>query len=182
MNEIVKRNCACELGYDKGALKKTIENNIFTIFGNLNQKNSIVIRYHGILTEHNTENTTTFNMFYYFDGLENDKKTIKLQKCTKCLGECYCATIALNDYHYINFGFFDENNNHEPAINNSFKLDIATDPISSIMQRYGFEQNTNLPTNIEDKENLFENILMSIKDFFKKLLKKQILNKKVNLL
>ncbi len=38
MNEFVKFECACKLGYDKGALKKTIENNIFTIFRKLKPK------------------------------------------------------------------------------------------------------------------------------------------------
>lgn len=32
MNEFVKFQCACDTGYDNGAIKKTIENNIFTIF------------------------------------------------------------------------------------------------------------------------------------------------------
>lgn len=174
MNEFVKFECACDQGYDKGALKKTIENNIFTVFGNLNQKNSIVIRYHGQLTENDGENSTSFNMFYFFDGLENDKKIIKLQKCTKCIGDCYCATIDLDINHSLNFGFFDENNNYELNGNDAFKLEIAPDPISNIMQRYGFEQNANLPTCEENKDKIFvfENILNVIKDFFSNLFKK----------
>lgn len=174
MNEFVKFECACEAGYDKGALKKTIENNIFTIFGNLNQKNSIVIRYHGKLTEKDNDNSTAFNIFYYFDEAENDKKTIKLCKCTKCIGECYCVTIDLDMNHFLHFGFFDENNKYELNNNNAFKLEIAPDPISNIMQRYGFEQNTNLPTCNENKDKIFvfENILNSIKLFLVNLLKK----------
>ena len=38
MNEFVKFECACDLGYNKGALKKTIENNIFTIFRKFKSK------------------------------------------------------------------------------------------------------------------------------------------------
>ncbi len=174
MNEFVKFQCACDVGYDKGVLKKTIENNLFTIFGNLNQKNSIVIRYHGILTENNTNNSTTFNMFYYFDNAEYDKKTIQLQKCSKCDGDCYCATIDLDMNHTLNFGFFDNNNNYEQNGNYTFKLEITPDPISNIMQRYGFEQNTNLPTYEKNKDKMFvlQNILANIKDFFNKLLNK----------
>lgn len=167
MNEFVKFECACDTGYDKGALKKTIENNIFTIFGNLNQKNSIVIRYHGILTENESNNSTEYNMFYFFDNTENDKKIIKLQKCTKCAGDCYCGTIDLDMNHSFNFGFFDNNNKYELNGNSAFKLEIAPDPISNLMQRYGFEQNTNLPIceQSKDKIFLFKNILNSIKDF-----------------
>lgn len=173
MNEFVKTECACVLGYDKGALKKTLENNIFTIFGNVYQKNSIVIRYHGMLTENDGIASTTFSMFYFFDNAENDKKIIQLQKCTKCAGECYCATIDLDSYHSLNFGFFDSNNKQEINLDKPFKLEIIPDPISNIMQRYGFEQNNNLPTleNKTDKIFAFKNIIDNIKNFFNSLLR-----------
>ena len=168
MNEFVNFECACKLGYDKGALKKTIENNIFTVFGNLNQKNSIVIRYHGALTENDDNNSTAFSMFYFFDNAENDKKIIKLQKCTKCIGDCYCATIDLGINHSLNFGFFDEQGKYELNKDKAFKLEIAPDPISNLMQRYGFEQNVNLPTYEQEKDKIFtgQNILRIIKSFF----------------
>lgn len=173
MSEFGKFECACDLGYDKGALKKTIENNIFTIFGNLNQKNSIVIRYHGQLTENDTNNSTEFSMFYYFDDHENDKKIVKLHKCCKCIGDCYCATIDLNTNHSFCFGFLDSNNNSEINGNKAFELNIAPDPISNIMQRYGFEQNINLPTCEINKETafFFQNILAAIKGFFSTIFK-----------
>ena len=174
MNEFVKFECACDIGYDKGVLKKTIENNIFTIFGNINQKNSIVIRYHGILTESSDNNLSEINMFYFFDNASNEKNIIKLQKCSKCNGDCYCATIDLDIHHSLNFGFFDENNKYELNNDVAFKLDIAPDPISNLMYRYGFEQNTNLPTCDENKDKIFvfKNILNNIKDFFSTLFKK----------
>lgn len=173
MNEFVNFECACNLGYDKGALKKTIENNIFSIFGNLNQKNSIVIRYHGQLTEKDDINSTEFSMFYFFDNLENDKKTVKLHRCSKCAGDCYCITIDLDMHHTLNFGFLDNNGNYELNNGTEFKLNILPDPISNIMQRYGFEQNTALPTFEKKRDTIstFENLLNSIKLFFKNCFK-----------
>ena len=177
MNENVKFDCSCSIGYDKGALKKTLENNIFTIFGNLNQKNCIIIRYHGLLTENISNNSTTFNMFYYFDNLQNDKKQISLGKCQKCVGEHFCAAIDLENHTSIHFGF--TNNNGEYELNNDlpFKLDIAPDPISEFMNRHGFEENTNLPVIETEKETLFifENILNKIKNFFNNIFKKDII-------
>lgn len=174
MNEFVNFECACNVGYDKGALKKTIENNIFSVFGNLNQKNSIVIRYHGPLTEIEDNNSTEFSMFYYFDNLENNKKSIKLHKCTKCTGDCYCATIDLDMCHSLNFGFLDSNGNFELKNDiTSFQLNILPDPISNIMQRYGFEQNSALPA-LEKKSNTifsFGNIFNNIKLFLKNCFK-----------
>ena len=53
-----------------------------------------------------------------------------------------------------------------------FKLEIHPDPIADIMQRYGFELNTNLPTCEQNTDKLynFKNILNSIKLFFSNLL------------
>jgi len=172
MCENVKTKCACDIGYDKGVLKKTLENNIFTIFGNLSQKSSIVIRYHGILTENNDKK---FNMFYYFDSMESNKKTVPLDRCTKSIGECYCAVIDLENYNNLHFGFMDENENYDINSNKAFELPISVDPIANLMQRYGFEKNKNLPT-CEPKEqptlNNFKNIIESIKSFFYNILGK----------
>lgn len=174
MNEFVQFECACDLGYDKGVLKKTIENNIFTIFGNLNQKNSIVIRYHGILTENYDENLIEFNMFYFFGNTQNDKKVVKLKKCAKCSGQCYCATIDLGMNTSLNFGFFDQYNNYEQNSDKPFKLEIAPDPISNLMQKYGFEQNVNLPVIEKEQDNsfIFKTFLNSITRLFNRLFAK----------
>ena len=172
MSENVKFECACDIGYDKGVLKKTLENNIFTLFGNLNQNNSIVIRYHGLLTADENDNSTTFYMFYYFDNHENDKKIIKLEKCHKCTGDCYCTTLDLDINHTLHFGFFDNNNNYEQPNNSTFKLEITPDPISNIMQRYGFEQNVNLPTIEENNSKIYvlKGIINKVKAFFSNII------------
>ena len=169
MNKFVKLECACDIGYDKGALKKTIENNIFTIFGNITQNSSIVIRYHGVLTDNHEKQ---FNIYYYFDTPDNTKTYIALKKCAKCSGECYCANIDLDCHSKLYFGFTDENNNIDNNVKKDFELSISPDPISNIMQRYGFEENPNLPI-CEDKTecvNKFKKILIGIQNIFKKLL------------
>ena len=173
MCENVNLKCACDEGYDKGVLKKTIENNIFTIYGHLNQKNTIVVRYHGELTNNELNETKEFNIFYYFDNMKQNTKTIKLQKCTKCIGECYCCTLDLDSYRSLHFGFFDNYGNYELSCNTIITLDIAPDPISSLMQRYGFEENTNLPTYEKNNDNLFafKSIFNSIKLFFNNIFK-----------
>ena len=144
MCEIEKTSCSCDMGYDKGVLKKTIENNIFTIFGNITQGNSIVIRYHGILTE--KEDIASINLFYCFDSELNEKKEILLNKCIKSLGTCYCATIDLDTQHSkLFFGFKDAKGNIDQNQNNLFELKIMEDPITNIMMRYGLDDNKNLP-------------------------------------
>ena len=156
----------------KAHLKRQ-QKTIFLLYsGNINQGNSIVIRYHGILAENTVSNSTQFNIFYYFDKSENDKKTLKLQKCTKCDGQCYCATIDLDMFHSLHFGFYNENFEYELGKETPFTLDISPDPITDIMQRYGFEQNKNLPTYsaTTDEINVFKEIVNKIKSFFNKVL------------
>ena len=166
MCENVKQPCSCDEGYDKGVLKKTIENNIFTIFGNLSWDNSIVIRYHGILQE--KDNSLPIRCFYTFDIKTNPQKEMALTKCTKSIGECYCLTIDLEKHSKIFFGFKDANNSVEQNGNEMFELNILKDPISDIMQRYGFEQNKNLPVCNKNRDKCFS----FLKAFFKKIFEK----------
>lgn len=173
MCENVKLSCSCDIGYDKGVLKKTIENSIFTIFGNVYQENSIVIRYHGYLTDN--ENAQNFNLSYCFDNQASDKKTISLTKCTKCDGECFCSVIDLDKHTKLYFSFEDDKKNIDKNGDKMFELNIIKDPISSIMQRYGFEKNENLPVKkqIEDKKiNCLQNLLDNIKYFLCNLIVK----------
>ena len=125
-----------------------------------------------MLTENIASDSTQFNMFYYFDQAENDKKIMQLQKCTKCDGECYCAAIDLDIFHSLHFGFFNENAEYELDKETPFTLEIAPDTITNIMQRYGFEQNINLPTyeNNNSKINVFKGILDKFKSFFNRVL------------
>ena len=166
MNENVKLSCACDEGCSKGALRKTIENSIFTIFGNLVENNTIVVRYHGHLTDDSKDNT--FHIFFYFD-FEEKKEELQLTRCSKCAGECYCTLIDLNNYSKIRFGFMDSHGNIEQNNDKLFELDIIKDPISKIMQRYGFEENTKLPLVSDEchkETGLFKTIIKHILSFF----------------
>ena len=170
MCENVNLKCACDEGYDKGVLKKTIENNVFTIFGNIQQNSSIVVRYHGILLE-TLNQEDTLNIFYYFDSNIQTKKNVKLQKCTKCIGENYCVTINLENFTKLHFGFESTNNMCDINQNKPYELEISPDPISNIMQRYGFEKNASLPVLEEEKTTIlqsFKRILNNIKYLLKR--------------
>ena len=170
MCENVKLSCSCDEGYDKGVLKKSLENNIFTVFGNLTEENSIVIRYHGLLTEN--ENNSEFKINYCFDTPENEKKSITLTKCTKCTGINYCTTIDLEKHTKIYFKFADSNGLYEQNGNKLFELEIKKDPISSIMQRYGFEENNHLPISQETsykKLNCIKSIFEFVRSIFSKV-------------
>lgn len=172
MNENVNITCICKLGFDKGAIKKTIENNIFTIYGNLIKENSIVIRYHGILSDNIEQNNYTNNLqiSYFFDNDESTKNSVTLARCTECIGQNYCAIIDLEKHNNISFEFIDKNTNKKDG-EQPFKLDIIKDPVKDLMHRYGFEENTELPAILPNK-NKFYSILSNLQLFFKNIFTK----------
>ena len=175
MCENVKLSCACDQGYSKGVLKKTLENNIFSIFGNITKNNSIVIRYHGELTT-NVDQNSVFDIAYFFDSNDQDIQTVPLYKCTKCIGDSYCVTIDLEKFSNLHFCFKDEKNNYEKNQDKMFCLNIAEDPIESIMQRYGFEKNENLPVSTittYSELNHIKTLMQKIKSFLSSFLYKK---------
>lgn len=169
MNENVKINCSCDTGFDKGAYKKTLENNIFTLFGNLYKGSSVVLRYHGMLTENIEEEKYNNDLFiqYFLDNDEENIKTIPLHICTKCSGECYCIDIDLEEYNKISF-CFKHNDLYDKNNDNYYTLNITKNPLNDVMQKYGFEKNKNLPvTNEENKIGILKKIFDNILKLFK---------------
>lgn len=148
MNENVKITCVCELGCDKGAIKKTIENNVFTVYGNVTKNNCIIIKYHGELIDKIDYTNYENNLYisYYFDNNPETTHTIPLAKCIKCIGENYCSIIDLGEHNNISFKFnLTKNNIIEKSEPTDFKLEIKKDLLTDILQKHGLEENTNLP-------------------------------------
>lgn len=176
MNENANNPCICDLGYDKGALKKQIENNIFTIFGNISKNNSIVLRYHGDLIDNICYEQYENNLYikYFFDDDKTNIHTAKLAKCTKCIGENYCALIELKEHCKITFSFCLEHDLEKEDFM-SFNLNIREDILSSFMNKYeeplGINSNPNLPTIETRKDISLKNILQTIKNYFLAILK-----------
>lgn len=174
MDNNVNSSCICELGYEKGVLKKTIENNIFTIYGNINKSNYIVLRYHGQLIDSIDHNNYKNNLYisYYFDDNINQNHVVSLAKCSKCIGENYCTLISLENYNSISFNFFmlpeGKDNSSCYTEETSFTLPITENPLTNILQKYGIEDNNNLPITTNDKQIQikFKKLISWIKQLF----------------
>lgn len=179
MNENVKPTCICDLGYDKGVLKKTIENNVFTIYGNINKNNYIILRYHGELIDNVNYENYTNNLYvtYFFDNNEQKKETICLAKCSKCIGENYCALIYLDEYSKINFEFTLKSNDGTTVLpqDNSmnFELSIKNNPLTDIIEKIEKEETSNLPVAPKDSEIQFKELINKIKLFFTSIFSKK---------
>lgn len=174
MNKNENSSCICEQGYDKGALIKTIENNVFTIYGNIVKNNHIVLRYHGKLIDSIDHNNYTNNLYisYYFNGNSTATNTIVLAKCNKCIGENYCALIPLEEHNSISFNFFVDKSSSTETEETSFNLNITKDPLMSVLEKYGIEENMSLPVCEQPKQMQIKKIISAIKNFFISFLKK----------
>lgn len=179
MNENVKIMCTCELGYDKGALKKTIENNIFTIYGNLQKNNCIVLRYHGELIDNIDYENYSNDLYisYYFDNYLELVHTVPLAKCCKCVGENYCTVIELEEHTNISFEFhlntsFSQITPHSQN-NMTFKLDIKNNPLEDVLQKCELEETKNLPIAQNDSAIQIKKIINNIKAFFLYIFRKK---------
>ena len=174
MNENVNTTCICNSACDKCIIKKTIENNIFTIFGNISKNNNIVLRYHGELIDSICYEKYENNLYikYFFDDDKLNTKRQCLGKCTKCVGENYCTLIDLDTHKKITFSFCTKDNIDKEDLM-SFNLTISEDLVSSIIDKYDDKPNENLPVVESKKELKIKNILQIIKDYFT-LLKRKI--------
>lgn len=177
MNENVNNSCICSDSYNNGIFKKTIENNIFTIFGNICKNNNIILRYHGELIDNICYEQYENNLYikYFFDDDKSNTACSNLAKCTKCVGENYCIFLALDNHSKITFSFcLKEELEKENLM--SFNITIKEDALTNFMKKYDEEKeaaaNYNLPT-IESKHTInFKNILQGIKDYLVLIKKK----------
>lgn len=174
MNENVNTTCICNLACDKCTIKKTIENNIFTVFGNIAKNNNIVLRYHGELIDNICYEKYENNLYikYFFDDNKTNTLHQCLAKCTKCVGENYCTLIDLGAHEKITFSFCTKDNMDKEDLM-SFNLNISEDLLSLIMDKYENKPNEYLPVVETKKEIRIKNILQIIKDYFA-LLKRKI--------
>lgn len=156
-NEVEK--CCCELGFEKGAIKKNFEFENFSIFGNLMKKNTIVIRYKGSLSKKTLENSNKIILYYVFNNDWTNKQEIELKPCHH-EKESFCTTIDLQDNMCITFGFCNSLGEYDKDLANSYSLKIANNTIDDIMKRYGIEENTELPVTLIDTKNI--NIITSV--------------------
>ena len=175
MNKNEVEKCYCEIGFQKGAIKKSCEFENFSIFGNLMKKNTIVIRYNGSLAKNNIEKKNHKIILYYvFNNDWTNKKELVLANCEHDKG-CYCTSIDLEDNLNITFGFCNNLGEYDKDLSNSYSLKIANNTIDDIMKRYGMEANTDLPVpqaETNDINNCF-NIFNKIKNYILNIFKKR---------
>jgi hypothetical protein len=115
-------NCDC-INHLKDNLKLSIEDSKFCIYGNLNNGESIVLKYYGSLLNEDNNSNDIFINFGYGNMWEN-RNTLKMKKCEYSDINTYCININLMQKDTFYFCFMDNNNNWDLNDNSSFSFEI----------------------------------------------------------
>lgn len=157
MENIEIKKCSCLSAFSEGIGEKSFENEFFSIYGQIVEENSIVVRYHG-----NNEITNP-EIIVKFD--ENDPITIKLARCSHGKKYDYCTTLYLENYRYLNIKI---NENYESCC----AIKIMKDPLKNIIERYALDRDPEkLPivsSSFSNIKSFFHNILSYFKNTFNK--------------
>lgn len=115
-------NCDC-INHLKDNLKLNIDEKKFSIYGNLNNGESIILKYHGDLLNEDNKFDDIFINFGYGNMWEN-RSTLKMQKCNYSDINTYCINISFIHKDTFYFCFMDNNNNWDLNNNSSFSFEI----------------------------------------------------------
>ena len=163
MEEKNVKKCHCDVGFENGAILKSIEEESFKLYGNLVKDNYIVIKYEGILCKHlekskNSDNIyvdDNINIIYYFN---DDLTTLRSMCLTECLhseNKGFCSSFKLDSNNSISFYFTTSSGTIDNNNGNCFRYEIKKDPIKALMEKYCDKPNESLPTIKEEKQNMF---------------------------
>lgn len=118
-------SCYCKDSLKKEEnLKLSFSNEIFSIFGNLNKGEKIILKYFGKLI--NSENLEDKKIFlnYGYGNLWLDKKVIEMTLCKHSDKTCYCIEIDLINNENLFFCFMDSHNEWDLNDSSSYALQI----------------------------------------------------------
>lgn len=157
-----EKKCHCDNIIKDGIYEKCFEDEKITIYGHLIKENSILIKYHNILSD-----LPTHSVFAIFDNNEEEKELLNFTRCAHGKENDFCYTLELNELDNICFEYYKD----DVMSFHSFK--IQDDPFKNIIKRYHLEEQVTLPM-VNNKESFdqkirdyFVNIVINIKRLFK---------------
>ncbi|MEG1705210.1 MAG: hypothetical protein RR290_01380 [Clostridia bacterium] len=113
-------SCKCTTYIKKGNnLKLTFSNDTFSIYGDLNKGENIIIKYYGKLVESNK-----IILNYGYGNLWLDKTVIYLDLCTHSDEKCYCTSLELLHTETLYLCFMDNNNNWDLNGSSSYSITV----------------------------------------------------------
>lgn len=139
------RNCCCSEAVKKGIYTKSLENDSFSIYGNLMHGRNILLNYHGKLiknndiTNDNKSSAPNIYLYYCFDNNWNDKKIVNMNVCNKDSKLSYCSIIDIPENENINIAFTNDAEEWDITEKGTYYLKISPDIEKAILRRYNLD-------------------------------------------
>lgn len=140
-----QRICCCNEAVKKGIYAKSLENDNFSIYGNLMHGRSVLLNYHGKLIKNNDitndekSKAPNIYLYYCFDNNWNDKKIVNMNVCNKNSKLSYCAIIDIPESENINIAFTDDCDNWDVTEKGTYCLKLYHDVEKAILKRYNLD-------------------------------------------
>lgn len=140
-----QRMCCCNEAVKKGIYTKSLENDNFSIYGNLMHGRSILLNYHGKLIQNNDITNDdklkapNIYLYYCFDNNWNDKKIVNMNVCNKNSKLSYCTIIDVPENENINIAFTNDADKWDVTEKGTYYLKIYPDIEKAILRRYNLD-------------------------------------------
>ena len=120
-----EKTCSCKIALEtEESLKLSFKNEVYSIFGNLNKGEKIIIKYFGNLCINDEIEDRKILLNYGYGNLWSDKNVIEMTSCCHSEKKCYCAELNLTNNDNLFFCFMDNNNNWDLNNNSSYMINI----------------------------------------------------------
>jgi len=140
-----QRICCCNDAIKKGIYTKSLENNNFSIYGNLMHGKSILLNYHGKLIKNNDivyddkSKIPNVYLYYCFDNNWNDKKIVNMNVCNKNGKLSYCSIIDIPENENINIAFTNDSDEWDTDEKGTYYIKLCPDVEKAILKRYNLD-------------------------------------------
>lgn len=142
-----EKKCCCLKALEtEETLKLSFENEVYSIFGNLNKGEKVIIKYFGNLCAKEDLKDKKILLNYGYGNLWSDKDVVEMTSCGHSEKNCYCTSLELTNNNNLFFCFMDNNNNWDLSDNSSYMLNID-DSITTMAKK-------NIAVAIADEEYL----------------------------
>lgn len=157
-DENKQRICCCTEAVKKGIYEKSLNNDNFSIYGNLMHGKSVLINYHGKLIKNNDitnddkSKAPNIYLYYCFDNNWKERKIMNMNVCNKGNEISYCSIIDIPENENINIAFTNDNEEWDTTEKGTYYLKIYPDVEKAILKRYNLDAvppviiSENLPT------------------------------------
>jgi hypothetical protein len=175
MNNIY--NCCCtEYILKDTMLKLSLTNETYSIYGNLNKGDKIILKYFGKLILVDSSKDIKIFLNYGYGNLWSDKNVLEMAICVHSDKKCYCIELELVNTENMFFCFMDNNNNWDLNESSSYMISIDTSLTTLTKTTFAValhdeEYLYSTSSFLQKLANKFINLFAKIGSFFEKKVK-----------